>query len=452
MINSSVPRKQSRSRLSLRTPPRPVVAVYRPFFISGLFVILTAGAGWGVMLLWKIGSSGSFTGVNVHEVNAHGHAQIMGWAGLFIMGVAYHAFPRMWQVDLPGPWLALVSWLAMLVGIACRSTAMMFTDSAWAGPVHLSGVVMEVAAAVMFIALLLTAFHRSDQPVKPYIAFAFTALAFLLIQTLYSGWHVTQLMGAPNRETLLHQIATFQAPLRDLQIHGLAMMMIFAVSIRLFPVIFGLPKVPVRRAWIAYGLLLAAVVCEASLFLTYRITGSNVAAGGMALPWLLLPVGAGLIVQPWKLWRTLPEPGRSDRSGKFIRIAFGWLFVSFTMLLLLPVYSLVSDIAFSHAYYGATRHAITVGFISMMIIGMAAKVVPALRGTEPEMLPTLWLPFALINLGCLLRVVFQIGTDWHPFFFKLVGITGILEWTGLAIWAGHLAAVMLGSGRYAQST
>jgi hypothetical protein len=230
--------------------------------------------------------------------------------------------------------------------------------------------------------------------------------------------------------------------------------MIFAVSIRMFPTIFGLPEVPTRRAWIAWGLLLTAIVCETSLFLTFRLTGSHVAAGAILLPWLLLPIGAGLIVVPWKLWRPLPETlpgtGRSDRSGKFIRIAFAWLFISFGMLLLLPVYQIISGIPFSHAYYGAIRHAITVGFISMMIVGVAAKVVPTLRGVGPEKLPALWLPFVLINLGCLLRVGFQIGTDWHPTFFKLVGVSGMLEWTGLAIWAGHLAAVMLGIGRYAQ--
>jgi hypothetical protein len=454
VITDPVARQQARSQLDSDARPRLADAIYRPFFLAGLFVILTVGAAWGVLLLWKIGFGGSFTGVTVHEVNAHGHAQIMGWVGLFIMGFAYQAFPRMWHVNLPAPRLALGSWLAMLVGIACRSSAMMFTASAWAGPVHHFGVAVEVAAVAIFIALLFTAFRRSGQPIKPYIAFAFAALAFFLIQTIYSGWHVAQLMAAAERETLLHQIATFQAPLRDLQIHGLAMMMIFAVSIRMFPTIFGLPEVPTRRAWVAFGLLLAATVCETSLFLTFRLTGSHAAAGAMLLPWLLLPIGAGLIVGSWKLWRplpgTLPGAGRSDRSGKFVRIAFGWLFISFGMLLLLPVYQMISGIPFSHAYYGAIRHAITVGFVSMMIVGVAAKVVPTLRGISPEKLPALWLPFVLINLGCLLRVGLQIGTDWHPAFFKLVGVSGMLEWTGLAIWAGHLAAVMLGIGRYAQ--
>lgn len=440
-IRDPLARRRAAARLSRLARPRLADTIYRPFFLGGLFVILTVGAAWGVLLLWKIGQGGSFTGVSVHEVNAHGHAQIMGWVGLFIMGFAYQTFPRIWHVDLPVPRLAMVSCPAMLIGIFCRSTAMMFSESAWAAPGHHIGVLVEMAAVAIFIAVLLAAFIRSRQSVQPYVAFVFAALAFFFIQTIYGGWHMAQLMAAPDREALLAQIATYQAPLRDMQIHGLAMMMIFGMGIRLFPAIFGLPEVSNRRAWTAFGLLLGAVILEMSLFLTFRLTGSHTAAGAMLLPWLLLPIGAGLIVLPWKLWRPPPS---ADPSAKFLRIAFGWLFISLAMLLFLPVYQIISGIAFSHAYYGAIRHAITVGFISMMIVGMAAKVVPTSRGVGRDKPPSLWVPFILINLGCLLRVGFQIGTDWHPAFFKLVGISGIFEWTGLAIWAGYLTAIILG--------
>jgi hypothetical protein len=40
----------------------------------------------------------------------------------------------------------------------------------------------------------------------------------------------------------------------------------------------------------------------------------------------------------------------------------------------------------SHAFYGATRHAITVGFISLMIVGVSSKVVPTLNGVDVKTL------------------------------------------------------------------
>src|SRR6516165_8303917 len=60
--------------------------IYRPFFKAGIAIVLTLGAVWGAYLLLRIGFLGTFTAAGLHEVNAHGHAQIFGWVGLFVMG------------------------------------------------------------------------------------------------------------------------------------------------------------------------------------------------------------------------------------------------------------------------------------------------------------------------------------------------------------------------------
>lgn len=426
--------------------PRLVDSIYRPFFLSAIAIMLTAGAGWGVWLLWQIGVAGSLTGVSVHEVNAHGHAQIMGWVGLFIMGFAYQAFPRMWQVELPAPPLAFAAGAVMLASIVARSTAMVFSGASWSLPVHHMAAAGEIAAVSVFAAQVVVAFRRSGQAIEPYVAFIFAAIGFFLIQTLYGSWHIAQLLGAPSRDALLGQVAAAQASLRDLQIHGMALLMIIGVSIRMFPAIFGLPEVPRGCGWVAWGVLMAAVLLEVALMWAYQWSGAPWVAGLLLIPWLLLPVGAGLIVGPWRLWRRLPERGRGERSGKFIRMAYGWLFFSFAMLLLLPVYHVISGLPFSHAYYGAVRHAITVGCVTMMIVGMSAKVVPTLCGIPPEQLPRLWVPFVLLNLGCLLRVVLQVASDWSPWALQVIGVSGTLEWIGLAFWGAHVGRVMLVDG------
>jgi hypothetical protein len=112
------------------------------------------------------------------------------------------------------------------------------------------------------------------------------------------------------------------------------------------------------------------------------------------------------------------------------------------MLLALPGYQAISGIPFSHAYYGAIRHAITVGFISLMIMGFAAKVVPTLNGIDTRTLSPLWGPFILVNLGCFLRVSTQTLTDWHPGFFAVIGVSGTLEVAGLTWWGTGLIRIM----------
>jgi hypothetical protein len=158
------------------------------------------------------------------------------------------------------------------------------------------------------------------------------------------------------------------------------------------------------------------------------------------IPWITLTVGVWMVAGPFKLWR---KPPIQDRSVKFIRAAHAWLAISLVMLLLLPVHQQLSRIPFSHAYYGAIRHAITVGFASLMIMGMAAKVVPTLNGRDPRQLTALWWPFALVNMGCFLRVSLQALTDFYPRFFAVIGISGVLEVIGLGIWAVGLTRIML---------
>jgi hypothetical protein len=81
-------------------------SLYRRFFIGGIAVTLTAGATWGAWLLLTIALGRSFRVIPISSINAHGEAQIFGWVGLFIMGFAYQAFPRLWQTDLVAPRLA----------------------------------------------------------------------------------------------------------------------------------------------------------------------------------------------------------------------------------------------------------------------------------------------------------------------------------------------------------
>src|SRR5262249_491887 len=67
--------------------------IYGPFFLGGIGTVLTLGAVWGAYLLVRVGLSCDFHAAGLHEINAHGHAQIFGWVGLFVMGFAYQAFP-----------------------------------------------------------------------------------------------------------------------------------------------------------------------------------------------------------------------------------------------------------------------------------------------------------------------------------------------------------------------
>jgi heme/copper-type cytochrome/quinol oxidase subunit 4 len=428
--------------------------IYRRFFKGGIVVVLTAGAVWGAWLLLRIGMTGDFTAASIHEINAHGHAQIFGWVGLFVMGFAYQAFPRMKHTSLWRPDLANLTFYLMITGIFVRTIGEpLFQYPGFrAAAMIASGV--EIFAIGLFVTIILKTLFNRGKPFEISDYYSVAALLFFAIQAVYEAGLLYALTAAANRTELLSLIATWQAPLRDIQIHGFAMLIILGVGLRMFPALFGF-HAPGRKlsSYALVGLLLA-IVCEVIGFLMMRSTDVKAWTGLWYGAVVLLAVTTIALTLRWNLFA---KPQEHDRSTKYIKAAGSWLHVSMIMLAAVPIYMYVFlpnspwlsssgqeavDMSFSHAYYGAIRHAITVGFISLTILGMAAKVVPTLKGVDLRNLSGLWLPFVLVNVGCAMRVGFQVMTDLWGQAYPIAGVSGILEVTGIAIWGVHLWRIM----------
>jgi hypothetical protein len=119
------------------------------------------------------------------------------------------------------------------------------------------------------------------------------------------------------------------------------------------------------------------------------------------------------------------------------------------MLVFVPIYNFGifmpltgSHIPFSHAFFGAYRHALTVGFIMMTIVGVSSKVVPTLSGVDVRRAASLWPTFVLLNVGNTMRVSFQIATDFTPHAYTIMGLSGFIEVVGLSLWAYEMAKNM----------
>jgi hypothetical protein len=431
--------------------------IYRPFFLAGIATVLTLGAVWGAYLLLRIGRTGDFHAAGLHEINAHGHAQIFGWVGLFVMGFAYQAFPRFKHTSLVHPRCAVATLILLLVGLAARSLAQPLAASApWLWWMAVGGSVLEIVAIGLFCGLIVATLAHSGKGFAFYDYYILAALVWFFVQAVYESVYLTATLAATG-PALVELVTTWQAPLRDIQIHGFALLIILGVSQRAFHHFYGL-RAPSRTLSLAVlPLLNVAVIGEAAGLVLMRQWGHAWAALWYSSVVVLTLTTAALVHN----WRILDRPLDWDRSLKFLRIAYVWLFASLAMLVALPAYqwalgrlapdSEAAQLGFSHAYYGATRHAITVGFISLMIVGVSSKVVPTLNGVDVKALSALWAPFVLINAGCLLRVAGQTLTDWTPAAFPVAGFSGVLEVTGLALWGVHLVLIMAGRPRLRRS-
>ena len=94
--------------------------LYKRFVFGALFVALTAGFGLGVVNLTRIALAQSYYEISGVLKQIHGHAQIFGWVGLFIMGVAFHAVPRMKMQPLRHVRAAKSCFWLMLGGVLLR--------------------------------------------------------------------------------------------------------------------------------------------------------------------------------------------------------------------------------------------------------------------------------------------------------------------------------------------
>jgi hypothetical protein len=368
------------------------------------------------------------------------------------MGFAYQAFPRFKHTELKQPSLAYASLWLMAMGVVGRSIAEpLAANVSWLAEVAIYAATLEVIAIILFATIILDTLLRSGKPLAIYDWYIFSSLGWFFIQAVYEITYLAATLSVENRGQLLTLVATWQAPLRDIQIHGFALLMILGVSQRIFHHFYDLPDPDQQKSAVVLVCLNAAILGEVCGLVLARLVGP----AWIGLWYLSVLILSGAVTMLLLDWRIFSPTGQGDRSLKFLRTAYVWLLASLAMLVLMPFYhhfllplaapeSASVRIGFSHAYYGAVRHAITVGFISLMIVGVAAKVVPTLNGVNPRALSGLWLPFVLLNTGCALRVVTQALTDITPASFAVTGVSGVLEVLGLAIWGMHLWSIMSG--------
>jgi len=410
--------------------------LYRRFFKAGILVILTGGALMGAILLSFIARDRSFTSLALLPwIHAHADAQVFGWVGLFAMGFAYQAFPRFKHSTLWRPELANLSFYLMVSGVGLRVLIVpLFPSGPYLG-LGLLATLLELAAVVLFVTVIGQTFRRSGHP-DLYDRYLYAALFWFLVAAALNPVLFSLVATAPDADTLVGRVAFFFGPYRDIQLWGFAALMIFGVSQRFLPAVLGLrpPDPAVSRGlfWLLNGGLVGQVGCYGWLL---RSPPPGPALGLQGAYLIALASSLILVVQ----LGVFAPAGERDRSLKFIRAAYFWLVFATLMLALFPLYNRWTGQTFSHAFLGAYRHALTVGFISMMILGVSSKVVPTLSGIDPGRLGSLGLPFVLLNVGNSLRISFQILTDhYREWPFTVMGISGFLEVAALALWSYDL--------------
>lgn len=426
------------------------VAIYRPFFLAGMLSVLTTGCLLGAVALLGISLRGSYTAnAWTPAILAHANSQLYGWVGLFVMGFSLQQHPPRASRAQLFHRLAACSLLLIGLAIGLRFVAepLVSQDRALWLPVGIASGIMQALAVLLFVANIGLTRHRVRDAATGTVVglpwqscFVFTALGWWMLVAVAEPF-VFALSHQADRMQSVFFIARWFVPYREAQFLGFVVNMIFGVALARLSSDFGASEAYRRIGCAGFGIWNLGLAVRIVGWLWYFDAGMSAGSGRLySIGGLLLATGALWLVYSSRLFEPLNS---ALPSHKFLRAAFGWLLLGGLLLLLEPWHLRQIEMPFSHAYTGAIRHALTVGFISQMIVGVALYFVPRLRERDAQAQSPLWTVFWLLNVGNALRVAGEILTDYTPAGFLPMGVTGFIELAALVLWAVYIGRILL---------
>ena len=413
--------------------------IYVKFIKTAIIIALSTGCVYGAFILFYMGIQHSLYSVPKVLIETHGHTQIFGWCGLFIMGVSYFVLPRFYAVRIYSGKLANLSFYFMVAGILLifvYRTLLPLNNHSFFKILILSGCLMEILAVLMFLLVAVkTVLSAEKQELETYETFLFSGYLWFLIVTVAHAGIIYYMLNAG--ETLIPEAAIY--PLRHIQVMGFITLVIFGVISRTLPAFLGLKTPNAKVNLLIMFMLNASVLVRAvsqplmvyyadlNLPFYYVFNTLYFTSGCVEfLSILLFLYNLNILSKP-----------EVDFSGmeieksyeKFVWAGIAWLIVAEIGMMVFTVQESFMGIPVSHALIGSYRHAVTVGFITMMIFGFASRIIPISQGIKLHSYSSLTMTFILINVGSTLRVVFQplaVHTGSVPAYL-VMGISGLIE-------------------------
>lgn len=406
--------------------------IYKRFFKTGVIVVLTVGCLLGAVNLALYGILKSFTTIElIPLIHAHANAMVFGFLGIFVMGFSYQGLPRLKFVSLLMPKVADLSLKLMIIGLVLRFVSLGLYNSVLIGLI--SGI-LQLFSVILYLMVMLRTLAQSNKK-ENYDKYIYAGFFYLLISAIAEPTLFYFTSSAKDEKSLLYILSTFFGPLRDIQFLGFAMMMILGVNQRLFPGALSMKEIKKTTSNIIFTGLNIALILDIVSYFLIRAKYHFIGGTGLQISYLMFFIFSITFVYALGVFK---RTDLIDRSIKFIKSAYVWLIIASFMMVIFPAYNYLTNQHFSHAFSGSIRHAFTVGFITMMIIGVSSKIVPMLGGNAPEKLSSLLSVFILLNFGNAIRIVTQVLTDFTYSAYPVMGISGFIEVCALGIWGYEL--------------
>jgi uncharacterized protein involved in response to NO len=359
-------------------------------FSLGAHIAMPMGFGWNLPPFYQI------------WVQTHGHLQLIGWTGLFIIGVSLYFMPRLVKVPLPHQFLT--TWILILIptGLIIKTGALFTIPYLEAGKTtYVLTLLVQVCAVlewtgiVLYLFLLLTLFKRKPRTyegmksVQPF--FALMIAGFLVYSTLHALQYA------------LFDV-TSRMPWSSLTIDIFILLVLFPVafafSVRTFPLFIQIPPFRASFFWfgIVYGVFAVVYIVGAFLETPVRLDiFANIIISCIFLVLIYqLKLIPKMILSPQQFMiRYYGEKYLENRidSGAFTKARAGYydygqfgrfellMFASYIYLILYAVLEIARSVLQLGGYsapfgHDPVRHLFLLGFVTMLIFGMAQRMLP----------------------------------------------------------------------------
>jgi len=397
------------------------------FVASGMVFMLLPGTFLGLWNLISISRRHTLESLSSPWLQAHGQAQLYGWVGSFILGIGFYSLTKMQSTFTFPACSGWISWTMWTLGITLRWIAGVIGWH-WRILMPLSGF-FELAAFVLFYRSVRR--HRPTNEEKPSkevwkVLVSGGSIAFLLALTVN---FIAVIFVAVRSDTpaLPH---VFDQELIMLMVWGVLVPTIWGFNARWLPIFGGLKRPDVNHLLCAYGLSVMAL----ALVLLQWWTASAA----------LLLLVACLAVEALHVWEPRVQPAKLQGVHPsfpwFLRIPYIWLVVSCLLNMLAVRFDEAGGI------WGASRHAITVGFVAGMVFVVGQRLLPAFCGMR-----TLWSSklmlwsLLLLHLGCASRVTLEplaYENSWQ-FAWRLLPLSAVMELSAVTLFAWNIFATLL---------
>jgi uncharacterized protein involved in response to NO len=401
----------------------------RAWIAAGLFFMALPGTLLGFSNLMAISAHHGLGTLPAAWMEGHGHAQMFGWIGSFILGIGFYSQPSHGRSVLRVPLSCFVLWT---FGVGLRWFANIYGWH-WRTLLPLSAG-FELVAVLLF---LFAASHhklpastqgnKAKAPMEVWMVSVLLGTAGLAAAVLFNFVECIRLGLEGGLRSFPHSLDQKYLVLLG---WGFVVPVVWGFSARWLPSFLGTSKPNVHWFRAALSLLVTGVL--------FGVTGWPKPA---TVLFAMSAVAIG-----WALRFTERPHGRAKIQGihpsfpVFARLPYIWLIIAASM----SVWAAFADM--HGGIWGASRHALTVGFAATMVFAIGPRILPHFAGIQNIFSKRLMLLSLLcLQIGCLLRVVSEplAYEGLVSFCWKVLPVSGMLELSGVLLFATNLALTFL---------